>query len=381
MQNVLIPCHDKCLAKHKLNVHSNVRRTFSTNSRTPKSLETTYVALKTRFSKKETQSKTLDTTSVVSKSKIDVESASKAKDKVSSASRIKKTNLRDKPLSTFIKNKIRTSRIWQKWFESQPNVIWTPVSIKLNVHNTRSSEKPSVVQIVLWVVDSGCSKHMTGDRSLLRNFINKFMGTVRFGNDNFEAITCYGDYIHGNITIHHVYYVKGLGHNLFSVGQFCYGDLEVAFCSNTMYEICKEMICSQVDVIPICILSLFLTGLLLYSFVHVKDFNKVMVMDRRLPSMQQFSIARTPQQNGVVERRNRTLAEAARTMLIFSKLPEFLWAEAVAIACFTQNRSIGTDNHRLELWFLVNYGAFSIVKYFLGFPGIARREAARICTL
>ncbi|GKE66048.1 hypothetical protein Tco_1520209, partial [Tanacetum coccineum] len=114
MQNVLIPCHDKCLAKHKLNVHLNVRRTFSTNSRTPKSLETTYVAPKTRFSKKETQSKALNTTFVISKSKIAVESVSKAKDKVSSASRIKKTNLRDKPLSTFIKNKIRTSKIWQR---------------------------------------------------------------------------------------------------------------------------------------------------------------------------------------------------------------------------------------------------------------------------
>ncbi|GKA48230.1 retrovirus-related pol polyprotein from transposon TNT 1-94 [Tanacetum coccineum] len=43
-------------------------------------------------------------------------------------------------------------------------------------------EEFNVVQIVLWVVDSGCSKHMTGDRSLLRNFIEKFMGTVRFGN-------------------------------------------------------------------------------------------------------------------------------------------------------------------------------------------------------
>ncbi|GJQ94537.1 integrase, catalytic region, zinc finger, CCHC-type containing protein [Tanacetum coccineum] len=151
MKNVLIPCHDKCVAKHKLNVRSNVRRTFLTNSRPPKSSETTFVAPKTRFSEKKTQSKTLDTTSVVSKSKIDVESASKAKDKVSSASRIKKTNLRDKPLNTFIKNKIRTSRIWQKWFESQPNVIWTPVSIKLNDHNTRSSEKPSV-SVKKWVV-------------------------------------------------------------------------------------------------------------------------------------------------------------------------------------------------------------------------------------
>ncbi|GJR06165.1 integrase, catalytic region, zinc finger, CCHC-type containing protein [Tanacetum coccineum] len=97
------------------------------------------------------------------------------------------------------------------------------------------SKKENVVQIVLWIVDSGCSKHMTGDRSLLKNFIEKFMGTVRFGNDNFAAITGYGDYIQGNITICHVYYVEGLGHNLFSVGQFCDGDLEVAFRSKTCY--------------------------------------------------------------------------------------------------------------------------------------------------
>nr|GEW43810.1 retrovirus-related Pol polyprotein from transposon TNT 1-94 [Tanacetum cinerariifolium] len=55
---------------------------------------------------------------------------------------------------------------------------------------------------------------------------------------------------------------------------------------------------------------------------------------------QQFSIARTPQQNGVVERRNRTLVKAARTMLTFANLSLFLWAEAIATSCFTQNRSI-----------------------------------------
>ncbi|GJS58520.1 retrovirus-related pol polyprotein from transposon TNT 1-94 [Tanacetum coccineum] len=54
----------------------------------------------------------------------------------------------------------------------------------------------------------------------------------------------------------------------------------------------------------------------------------------------QTSVARTPQQNGVVERRNRTLVEAARTMLIFSKAPLFLWAEAINTACYTQNRSL-----------------------------------------
>nr|GEX59427.1 retrovirus-related Pol polyprotein from transposon TNT 1-94 [Tanacetum cinerariifolium] len=55
---------------------------------------------------------------------------------------------------------------------------------------------------------------------------------------------------------------------------------------------------------------------------------------------QQFSAAKTPQQNGVVERKNRTLVEATRTILTFVNLPSFLWAEAIAITCFTQNRSI-----------------------------------------
>ncbi|GKA82918.1 retrovirus-related pol polyprotein from transposon TNT 1-94 [Tanacetum coccineum] len=83
-----------------------------------------------------------------------------------------------------------------------------------------------VVQIVLWIVDSGCSKHMTGDRCL------SFLDYLNFFG---RSITGYGDYIQGNITICHVYYVEGLGHNLFSVGQFCDGDLEVAFRSKTCY--------------------------------------------------------------------------------------------------------------------------------------------------
>nr|GFC86389.1 retrovirus-related Pol polyprotein from transposon TNT 1-94 [Tanacetum cinerariifolium] len=52
------------------------------------------------------------------------------------------------------------------------------------------------------------------------------------------------------------------------------------------------------------------------------------------------SVARSPQQNGVVERRNRTLIDAARTMLIYAQASLFLWAEAMATACYTQNRSI-----------------------------------------
>ncbi|GJR97067.1 retrovirus-related pol polyprotein from transposon TNT 1-94 [Tanacetum coccineum] len=68
----------------------------------------------------------------------------------------------------------------------------------------------------------------------------------------------------------------------------------------------------------------------------------------------QKSVPRTPQQNGVVERRNRTLVEAARTMMIFSKAPMFLWAEAVATACYTQNRSLIHTRHNKTPYELVH---------------------------
>nr|GEX01148.1 retrovirus-related Pol polyprotein from transposon TNT 1-94 [Tanacetum cinerariifolium] len=83
---------------------------------------------------------------------------------------------------------------------------------------------------------SGCSKHMIGDRSQLTNFVNKFLGTIKFGNDHVAKIMGYGDYKIGNVTISKVYFVEGLGHNLFSVGQFCDSDLEVAFCQHTCFS-------------------------------------------------------------------------------------------------------------------------------------------------
>ncbi|GJV18975.1 retrovirus-related pol polyprotein from transposon TNT 1-94 [Tanacetum coccineum] len=100
-----------------------------------------------------------------------------------------------------------------------------------------------VVQIILWYLDSGCSKHMTGQRSQLIDFVSKFWGNVRFGNDQIAKIMGYGDYQLGNVTISQVYYVEGLGHNLFFVGQFCDLDLEVAFRKHTCYSS------------PICLLS------------------------------------------------------------------------------------------------------------------------------
>nr|GEY69935.1 integrase, catalytic region, zinc finger, CCHC-type, peptidase aspartic, catalytic [Tanacetum cinerariifolium] len=104
---------------------------------------------------------------------------------------------------------------------------------KASVVDSRATS--SVVQIILWYLDSGCSKHMTGDRSQLINFVQKFLGTVKFGNDHVAKIMGYGDYQIGNVTISRVYYVEGLGHNLFSVGQSCDSDLELAFRQHTCF--------------------------------------------------------------------------------------------------------------------------------------------------
>ncbi|GJX83474.1 hypothetical protein Tco_0332955 [Tanacetum coccineum] len=76
---------------------------------------------------------------------------------------------------------------------------------------------------------------MTRNLKLLTNFVEKFLETVKFGNDQIAPILGYGDLVQGTITIKRVYYVEGLNHNLFSVGQFCDADLEVAFRKSTCY--------------------------------------------------------------------------------------------------------------------------------------------------
>ncbi|GKD63050.1 retrovirus-related pol polyprotein from transposon TNT 1-94 [Tanacetum coccineum] len=108
------------------------------------------------------------------------------------------------------------------------------VSKFLNDVNART-KNPKIVQLILFIVDSGCTKHMTGNLKLLCNFVEKYLGTVRFGNDQFAPILGYRDLVQGNITINMVYYVEGLNHNLFSVGQFCDADLEVAFRKSTCF--------------------------------------------------------------------------------------------------------------------------------------------------
>ncbi|GJZ00104.1 retrovirus-related pol polyprotein from transposon TNT 1-94 [Tanacetum coccineum] len=120
----------------------------------------------------------------------------------------------------------KTSKAW-KWNEN----VQKRVSFAID----NASRITNIVQLILFIGDSRCTKHMTGNLSLLCNFVEKYLGTVRFGNDQFAPILSYGDLVQGNITINRVYYVEGLNHNLFSVGQFCDANLEVAFRKSTCF--------------------------------------------------------------------------------------------------------------------------------------------------
>nr|GEZ95779.1 retrovirus-related Pol polyprotein from transposon TNT 1-94 [Tanacetum cinerariifolium] len=119
---------------------------------------------------------------------------------------------------------------------SQVKAKKTQVEVHPRIPNVSDKTKSvTIVQLILFIVDSGCTKHMTGNLKLLCNFIEKFLIIVRFGNDQFAPILGYGDLVQGNVTINRVYYVEGLNHNLFSVGQFCDADLEVAFRKSTCF--------------------------------------------------------------------------------------------------------------------------------------------------
>ncbi|GJS37752.1 retrovirus-related pol polyprotein from transposon TNT 1-94 [Tanacetum coccineum] len=176
---------------------------------------------------------------------------------------------------------------------------------------------------------------MTGDRSRLRNFVKKFIGTVRFGNDHFGAIMGYGDYVIGESVTSQWYTMwKDCLHTYFHQ-SICGLDLEVASMKQFLLvrdtdgvELIKGSRGSNLYTIsiedmmkssPICLLS-------------KASKNKSWLWHRRLNHLN--FVPRTPQQNDVVKRQNRTLVEAARTMLIFSKALMFLWAEAVATAVF-----------------------------------------------
>nr|GEW42417.1 retrovirus-related Pol polyprotein from transposon TNT 1-94 [Tanacetum cinerariifolium] len=169
--------------------------------------DTTPVVLKTRFAIKNTQSNSLNTTPVISKTKIVVVTPLSAKNKVSGASKAITAILRGSSLSKYVKHKIRTSRMWQKWYELQPNVSWSPINMTSNVdsRNTVNTSAPATKWIVksstcLYVVsscvagssnqivDNGCLKHMTGFQ-IYNQRTKRIMKTIHVKFDELTAMT------------------------------------------------------------------------------------------------------------------------------------------------------------------------------------------------
>nr|GEV84449.1 hypothetical protein [Tanacetum cinerariifolium] len=137
-KDVFMPSHKKYVAHYALSVDSRVKRALFTSP----------VAAKSRNER---------ATSVATKSRT---------------------------LINYMKNKIETSRNWHKRFENQSSFNWSP---KNKTAQSTPSVSKSSPNLVIWIVDSGYSKHMTSNLQLLRNFIKKFMGIVCFGNDHFTS--------------------------------------------------------------------------------------------------------------------------------------------------------------------------------------------------
>ncbi|GKA84805.1 retrovirus-related pol polyprotein from transposon TNT 1-94 [Tanacetum coccineum] len=138
------------------------------------------------------------------------------------------------PMAVPISTREPKHNVNQSVATSSKKTVATDSTVKKSRNISRKLYE-QLVKIILCIDDSWCSKHMTGNLKLLTNFVENILGTVKFGNDQIVPILGCGDLVQGTITIKRVYYVEGLNHNLFFVGQFCDADLEVAFQKSTCY--------------------------------------------------------------------------------------------------------------------------------------------------
>nr|GEU91602.1 ribonuclease H-like domain-containing protein [Tanacetum cinerariifolium] len=227
------------------------------------------------------------------------------------------------------------------------------------------------------VIDSRCLRHITGNMSYLFDFEELNGGYVSFGgNPKGGKISGKVKIKTGKLDFDDVYFVKELKFNLFSVSQMCDKKNSVLFTNieclvlspdfklpdesqvllrvsreNNMYNV--FFLANKDDASPI--LKTFITGLenqLSLKVKVIKSDNGIEFKNHDLNQLcglkgikREFSVPRTPQQNGIDERKNITLIEAARTMLADSLLPIPFWAEAFNTACYVQNKVLVTKPH------------------------------------
>ncbi|GKE47621.1 retrovirus-related pol polyprotein from transposon TNT 1-94, partial [Tanacetum coccineum] len=211
---------------------------------------------------------------------------------------------------------------------------------------------------------------MTGNLKLLSNFVEKFLVTVKFGNDQIAPILVQGN---GNDLL-----TSSRGSDLYSI------TLQDTFTPNLICLMAKAT-SSQAwlwhrrlshlnfDTINLLLKNDIVTGLPKLKFVKDHLCSSCELGKAKRKSFHtkttpkgirhETSTTRTPEQNGIVKRRNRTLIEAARTMLSAAKVPLYFWAEAIATTCFTQNRSLVIPRHEKTPYHIIN-GRKPSIKFF-----------------
>nr|GEU88582.1 Gag-Pol polyprotein [Tanacetum cinerariifolium] len=99
--------------------------------------------------------------------------------------------------------------------------------------------RQAIVQLILFIVDSGCTKHMTGNLKLLCNFVEKFLGTVHFGNDQFAPILRYGDLVQGNVMINRLSHLNFDYINLLSKKDIMIGLPKLKYVKDQLCSSCQ----------------------------------------------------------------------------------------------------------------------------------------------
>ncbi|GJR63011.1 putative ribonuclease H-like domain-containing protein [Tanacetum coccineum] len=215
-----------------------------------------------------------------------------------------------------------------------------------------------VVQIVLWYLDSGCSKHMTGNRSQLINFVS--LPKLKYQKDHLCSTCALGK---SKKHSHKPKAEDSIQEKLYLLHMDLYWPIRIQSINGRKYILViaddysrftwVKLLRSKDEVPEFVIKFLKMIQVRLNAIArNIRTDNGTEFVNQTMKAYyeevrisHQTSVARTLQQNRIVERWNRTLVEVARTMLIFSKAQLFLWAEAVATACYTQNRSLIQKHH------------------------------------
>eukprot|EP00253_Pinus_taeda_P004698 PITA_04698 len=286
-------------------------------------------------------------------------------------------------------------------FQQTPQKKQTPLNPKIW---TKKESQTEICCIALyakgqenqWYIDRGCSKHITGDKEKLHSYnaLEK-KKNVSFGNDNPAVINGKGSvFLKEKVKARNVMYVDGLKHNMLSVSQMCDQGNEVVFRSNGCVvrelDIGKTVI-KDISIPENTICKPCQIGLLKHKDEAFENFQAFKALvetesDRKIKCLRsdrggefildelfdfceqhgierEFSTTRTPQQNGVVERMNKTVQESARAMLDESGTPATFWGEAafVVVTIFNKaNVRVNSTQTPHEIW----YGKTPTIKYF-----------------